>query len=112
MTSVGGGGFKNRPILRTNSTDKLREVRTRGRGVNNPQIFADVLYGWSLTKEGERERGKEQIPQLRFLSLGDDLPRPTKVELSLCRATLNPKTRRLESCYHSISPNEVRTPKR
>ena len=28
----GGGGFKNWSILRTNSTDRLREMRTRGRG--------------------------------------------------------------------------------
>ena len=42
--------MRNRQILRTNSTDRLREMRTRGReGVQKSQIFADVLYGWSLS---------------------------------------------------------------
>ena len=35
MTSAqrGEGGFKNWPILRTDKTDRLREMRTRGGGV-------------------------------------------------------------------------------
>ena len=33
VRTEGGGGFKNCSILRTNSTDRLREMRTRGRGV-------------------------------------------------------------------------------
>ena len=52
MTSArrGEGGFKNCLILRTNSTDRLREMRTRGRGgVKNLGIFADVLNVWSLS---------------------------------------------------------------
>ena len=42
MTSAlrGEGGFKNYLILRTNSTDRLREMRTRGRGVSKvPKIL-------------------------------------------------------------------------
>ena len=36
--------------MRTNSTDRLREMRTKGGGgVENPKNFADVLYVWSLT---------------------------------------------------------------
>ena len=42
--SSGEGGFKNRPILRTNSTDRLRECVTKGgEGVQNPENFADVI---------------------------------------------------------------------
>ena len=32
VRTEGGGGFKNCPILRTDKTDRLREMRTRGRG--------------------------------------------------------------------------------
>ena len=33
----------------TNSTDRLREMRTKGGGgVENPKNFADVPYVWSL----------------------------------------------------------------
>ena len=42
MTSAprGEGGFKNCLILRTNCTDRLREIRTRGRGVSKiPKIL-------------------------------------------------------------------------
>ena len=52
VRTEGGGGFKNCPILWTDSTDRLREMQTRGReGVQNPKKFADVLYdpsrrGW------------------------------------------------------------------
>ena len=47
----GEGGFDNCQILRTNSTDRLREMRTNkgGGGVENPENFADVLYVWSLS---------------------------------------------------------------
>ena len=41
MTStrrVGRGILKIRPILRTNSTDRLREMRTRGRGGGGAKI--------------------------------------------------------------------------
>ena len=38
-------------ILRTNSTDRLREKRTKGReGVKNPENFAYVLYGCPLMR--------------------------------------------------------------
>ena len=48
-SALRGGGVKNRPILRTNSTDRLREMRTKGgRGVKNPEIYANVLNGSSL----------------------------------------------------------------
>ena len=41
----GRGGLRNLQILWTNSTDRLREMQTRGReGVQNPKKFADVLY--------------------------------------------------------------------
>ena len=33
VRTEGGGRFKNCPILRTDKTDRLREMRTRGRGV-------------------------------------------------------------------------------
>ena len=38
------------PDFATNSTDRLREMRTKGEGegVENPENFADVLYVWSL----------------------------------------------------------------
>ena len=41
MTSAwrGEGGFKNCPILRTDKTDRLREMRTRGRGGLKSQKF-------------------------------------------------------------------------
>ena len=46
----GGGWSRNLKILRTNSTDRLREMRTRGReGVQNPENITDVLHEWSLT---------------------------------------------------------------
>ena len=35
----GPGGFKNCPIMRTNSTDRLREMRTREGGSNIPKIL-------------------------------------------------------------------------
>ena len=45
-----GGWSRNLQILRTNSTDRLREMRTRGReGVQNPENITDVLHEWSLT---------------------------------------------------------------
>ena len=45
VRTEGGGGLRNLPILRTNSTDRLREMRTRGReGVQISQNFADVLF--------------------------------------------------------------------
>ena len=51
MTSALGGGLGNLQILLTNSTDRLREMRTRGReDVQNPENFADVLYEWSLSE--------------------------------------------------------------
>ena len=57
VRTEGGGGLRNLPILRTNSTDRLREMRTRGReGVQKSQNFADVLYVWShrwMDGEGE-----------------------------------------------------------
>ena len=47
----GEGGFKNCPILRTNSTDRLRECVTKGgRGSRNVKNYRDVIYGWSLMK--------------------------------------------------------------
>ena len=48
VRTEGGGGLKNCPILRTNSSDRLREMRTRGRGggVKNAQNFADVICTW------------------------------------------------------------------
>ena len=40
----GEGGFQNCQILRTNSTDRLREMRMRGgEGVQNLENFADVF---------------------------------------------------------------------
>ena len=49
MTSAlrGGGGLENRLNLRTNSADRLREMRTKGGGGGlNYKIFADVINGW------------------------------------------------------------------
>ena len=44
-----GGGLRNLQILRTNSTDRMLEMRIRGReGVQNPENYADILYEWSL----------------------------------------------------------------
>ena len=49
MTSVtagGGGGLENWLILRTKSTDRLHEMRTKGgRGGLKSQKFADVING-------------------------------------------------------------------
>ena len=40
----GEGGLKNCLILRTKSTDRLREMRIKGgRGVKNPKNVADVI---------------------------------------------------------------------
>ena len=40
----GGGGLENFPILWTNSTDRLCEMRMRGgKGVQNSENFADVF---------------------------------------------------------------------
>ena len=40
VRTEGGGGLKNCPILRTNSSDRLREMRTRGRGESKiPKIL-------------------------------------------------------------------------
>ena len=41
-----GGGSKNQPILRTNSTENADE--RGGGGVKNPENFVDVLNGWPL----------------------------------------------------------------
>ena len=51
MTSAqrGEGGFKNCPILRTNSSDRLHEMLMRERGVKNPRNFADVICTSSQT---------------------------------------------------------------
>ena len=40
----GGGGFKNCQILRTNSTERLREMRTRGRGLSKIPKFLRTSY--------------------------------------------------------------------
>ena len=48
VCTEGGGGLINLQTLGTNITERLREMRTRGReGVKNPKIFADILYQWS-----------------------------------------------------------------
>ena len=44
----GGGGLRNLENLRKNSTDRLREMRTKGRrGKKSRKCCADVLYEWS-----------------------------------------------------------------
>ena len=46
----GGGGLKKLLISAYDKTDRLREMRTRGReGVKNPENFAYVLNGSPLT---------------------------------------------------------------
>ena len=47
VRTEGGGGFKNYPILRTNSTDRLREMRMKGGGGSkNPKILrTSFKYG-------------------------------------------------------------------
>ena len=48
MTSArsGGGGSKNCSILRTNSTDRLREMRMKGEGSKNPKLLrTSFMYG-------------------------------------------------------------------
>ena len=48
-----GRGTSNADIvrrLREFSTIDLAKMRTRGEGVRNPENIADVLYGWSLSK--------------------------------------------------------------
>ena len=46
VRTEGGGGLKNCPILRTNSTDRLREMRMRGGVSKNPKIVrASFKYG-------------------------------------------------------------------
>ena len=44
---MGGGGFKNCPILQTDSTDRLREMRMKGGGGSkNPKILrTSFKYG-------------------------------------------------------------------
>ena len=42
VRTEGGEGFKNWPNLRINSTDRLREMRTRG--LYNSKKFADTMY--------------------------------------------------------------------
>ena len=47
---MGGGGGSSK---RDNSTDRLREWDSdKGRGVENPKNFADVIYGMSLVLPG------------------------------------------------------------
>ena len=49
VRAEGGGGLKILLISAYNSTDRLREMHTRGReGVKNPENFAYVLNGCSL----------------------------------------------------------------
>ena len=36
-------GVRNWPILQTNSTDRLREMRMKGEGVKKNENFADVI---------------------------------------------------------------------
>ena len=43
VRTEGEGGFKNCWILRTNSTDRLREMRMKGEGVKKSKNFADVI---------------------------------------------------------------------
>ena len=47
----GGGGLKKLLISAYDKTDRLREMRTKGReGVKNPENFAYVLNGSPLTR--------------------------------------------------------------
>ena len=51
MTSAlrGEGGLENWLRWRTNCTDRLHEMRTKGGGgVYNPEYFADVINRWPL----------------------------------------------------------------
>ena len=52
VTAEGEGVSKKWPIFAYDSTDRLREKRTRGgEGVQNPEKFAYVLNGWPLIEE-------------------------------------------------------------
>ena len=50
VTLEGGRGVQELPILRTNSTDRLRECVTKGggRGSKNLKNMHDIIYVWSL----------------------------------------------------------------
>ena len=51
VRAEGEGVSKKWPIFAYDSTDRLREKRTRGgEGVQNPENFAYVLNGCSLTR--------------------------------------------------------------
>ena len=66
-----GGGLKNCQILRTNSTDRLREMRTRGReGVKNPENFANVLYKWSPSTNGHTAMIQNFYKSPQFYEVG------------------------------------------
>ena len=57
MTYALGGWVENALILRTNSTDRLRELWTKGggAGVKKARNFADVKNGWSLSITASRQ---------------------------------------------------------
>ena len=46
----------------TNSTDRLRECMTRGRGSKNERNLRDVIYGWPLTTPSKQ--GTEKYPEV------------------------------------------------
>ena len=63
MTSVqtGDGGFKNCPILRTNITDRMREMWIKGGGVGFSSVlmdrefkksenFVDIISEWPISE--------------------------------------------------------------
>ena len=57
-----GGGLKKWPIFANNSTDRLRETANKGgKGVQNPENFAYVLYGCSLIVSSPNEQSMDVI---------------------------------------------------
>ena len=79
MTSAprGEGGFKNCPILRTNSTDRLREMRTRGRGVSKIPKILRTSYVHGPKDIGDRAKELSQMVKEKVegeRTRGDDGP--------------------------------------
>ena len=65
--------MRNLQILRTNSTDRWDEILTKGReGVQNPKIFADVLYGWSPMADTDTAAKTRRIDASQKSAAKDD----------------------------------------
>ena len=74
------GGVENCQISRTNSTDRLREMRTKGvGGVENPENFVDVLYVLSLRRGKCGRCHADSTPKSLALTIAQEILLPLRI---------------------------------